>query len=94
MSKVAEQQVNLLEPEEEVHQLKILIKEKDKRIEDLERRVDDMERYSCIDELIISGLETTHQTYARTMAGNKEEQDSPQSQLHSVEKQLITYTAV
>ena len=60
ISKVAKQQANLLDLMEDVRQLKILIKEKDKRVEDLERRVDDMGQYSHIDDLITTGLETTH----------------------------------
>ena len=63
INKVTKQEANILDLMEEVGQLKI--KEKDKRIEDLERRVDEMEQYSHIDNLIISGFKITHQTYAR-----------------------------
>ncbi len=89
ISEVAKQQANLLELMEEVCQQKILIKEKDKRIEDLEQRINDMEQYSCTDDLIISGLETKHRTSAKAMAGDKESKDFPQSELHSLEKQII-----
>ena len=44
ISKVATQQSKLLGLMEEVRELKLAIKEKDKRIGDLERRVDDLER--------------------------------------------------
>ena len=69
--KVAKQQIGLLDLIEGVKQLKAVIKEKDKKIEELERRVDDLEQYTRMEDLVISGLETTHRTYARITAGDK-----------------------
>lgn len=42
LSKVAKQQTDLLDLIEQVQQLKAVIKERDKKIEELERRVDDL----------------------------------------------------
>lgn len=72
LSKVAKQQMGLLELIEEVKQLKTVIKEKDKKTEELERRVDNLEQYTRMDNLVISGLQTTHRTYARIAAGDNE----------------------
>lgn len=69
-----------------------MIKEKDKKIEDLERRVEDLEQYTRMDDLVISGLETTHRTYARITAGDKEDEDAPRDELHSLEQQVIKFS--
>ncbi|ROL43579.1 hypothetical protein DPX16_13510 [Anabarilius grahami] len=76
LSKVAKQQAMLLDLMDEVKQLKNLVKEKDKRIEGLERRIDDLEQNSRMEDLIISGLETTHRTYASTVARDKVGEDA------------------
>lgn len=91
LSKVAKQQVCLLDLIEEVKQLKAVIKEKDKTIEELERRVDDLEQYTRMDDLVISGLETAHRTYARTTAGDKEGEDAPRGELCTLEQQVIKF---
>ncbi len=49
-----------------------------------------MEQYTRMDDLVISGLETTHCTYARAAAaGDKEDEDVPRGELHSREQQVI-----
>ncbi len=65
LSKVAKRQTMLLDLMDEVKQLKNLVKEKDQKIEVLERRVDELEQYTRMEDLIISGLETKHRTYAK-----------------------------
>lgn len=85
ISKVAKQQMGLLDLLEEVRQLKAVIKEKDKKIEELERRVTRM------DDLLISGLETTHHTYARVTAHDKEGEDAPSGELQSLQQFAISY---
>lgn len=37
-----------------------MIKEKDRKMKELERRVDDLEQYARMDNLLISGLKTIH----------------------------------
>lgn len=91
LSKVAKQQMGLLDLIDEVRQLKAVIKEKDKKIEELERRVEDLEQYTSMDDLVISGLETTHRTYAQITAGGKEGEDAPRGELHSLEQQVIKF---
>lgn len=83
ISKVAKQQMGLLDLL--VRQLKAVIKEKDKKIEELERRVTRM------DDLLISGLETTHHTYARVTARDKEGEDAPNGELQSLQQFAISY---
>ena len=43
-------------------------RKKDHKIKAPESRIDDLEQYSRIDDVIITGLVTTHQTYARATA--------------------------
>ena len=91
LSKVAKQQMGLLDLINEVRNLKAVIKDKDKKIEELERRVDDLEQYSRMDDLVISGLETTHRSYARITAGDKEGEEAPRGELHTFEQQVINF---
>lgn len=91
LSKVVKQQVGLLELIDEVRQLKAVIKEKDRKIEELERRVDDLEQYTRMEDLVISGLETKHYSYARITAGDKEGEDAPRGEKLLLEQQVITF---
>ncbi|KAK7888646.1 hypothetical protein WMY93_024206 [Mugilogobius chulae] len=70
-------QKDLLNLIDEVRQLKDTIKEKDKKIEELQRRVDDFEQYTRMEDLVVTGLVTRHRTYARTTAGDKEGENAP-----------------
>lgn len=65
---------------EKVRELKLAIKEKDKRMNDLEPRVDDLEQYSRMGELIIGGPATRHLTYADAATGEKGEDAEPSAQ--------------
>lgn len=71
----------------------VTLKEKDKKKNaDLERRVDDLQQYSRMDDLTVNGLETRHWTYARASARGKEDEDTPQSQLLSLEENQCDFT--
>ncbi len=89
LSKVAKQQTMLLDLMDEVKQLKNLVKEKDQKIEVLERRVDELEQYTRMEDLIISGLETKHRTYASTVARDGEA--ALPEELQTLEKQVIKF---
>ncbi|KAM3599829.1 uncharacterized protein V6R79_012326 [Siganus canaliculatus] len=91
LSKVVKQQVGLLDLIEEIRQLKIVIKEKDKKIEELERRVEDLEQNTRMDDLVISGLETNHYSYARITEGDKEGEDAPRDEKLLLEQQVIKF---
>lgn len=91
LSKVVKQQAGLLDLIEEVRQLKIVIKEKDKKIEELEKRVEDLEQYTRMEDVIISGLKTNHYTYARSTAGDKEGEDAPRAEKDLLEQQVIQF---
>ncbi len=91
LSKVVKQQVGLLDLIDEVRQLKAVIKEKDMKIEDLERRVEDLEQYTRMEDLVISGLETKHYSYARITAGDKEGEDAPRGEKFLLEQQVIKF---
>lgn len=91
LSKVAKQQAMLLDLMDEVKQLKNLVKEKDKIIDGLERKIDDIEQYTRLEDLIISGLETTHRSYARATAGAKDGEEAPTEELQTLEWQVIEF---
>jgi len=44
-----------------------------------------------MDDVVISGLETTHRTYARITAGDNEGEDAPPGKLLSLEQQVIEF---
>lgn len=93
ISTVVKQQKTLMGLMEEIHELKIINKQRDQRIEFLEQRVDDLEQYSRADDLIITGLETKHQCYARVAnpAADQQGEDAPAEELHTLEKQVVQF---
>ena len=58
----------------------------------LENDVDDLEQYSRVDDLLISGLSTTHRSYSSVAAGVRDE-DTPPSEQLSLEKQVLQFFA-
>ncbi len=102
LSKVAKQQTMLLDLMDEVKQLKNLVKEKDKKIEGLERRIDELEQYTRLEDLMdeleqytrmeeISGLETKHRMYASTVARDRDGEDALPEELKMLVKQVIKF---
>lgn len=91
LSKVSKQQTKLMELMDEVKLLKTIIKEKDERIVNLERKVDDLEQYTRMDDIIITGLETRHQTYARAATSIDKGEDAPAHELQTLEEQVIQF---
>lgn len=91
LSKVLKQQTNLMRLIGDIQQLKAIIKEKDEKIEALEKRVEDLEQYTRMDDVVISGLKTTHRTYARITTGDNEGEDAPPGELLSLEQQVIEF---
>ncbi|CAL9705113.1 unnamed protein product [Knipowitschia caucasica] len=93
LSKLAEQQAKLLTLLAEVAELKKIIKEKDVTIGGLERRIDDLEQYTRMEDVIVSGLQTKHRSYARAAAVATMErgEDAPVEELQTLETQVITF---
>lgn len=91
LSTVTSQQKRLLELLDEVKTLKTLLTEKDRKISALEQRVDDLEQYTRREDLVLSGLETRHQTYARATANADTTEDAPQEELQSLEQQVVSF---
>ncbi|XP_061899293.1 stAR-related lipid transfer protein 9 [Entelurus aequoreus] len=90
---VAKQQDTLTELLTEIKMLKNIIKEKDKKIVDLEARIDEIEQYTRMEDLIISGLETKHRTYARVAGTRSKDADkdaeAPADELVTLERQVF-----
>lgn len=93
ISKMTKQQDKLMEITKEVRELREMIQQKDQKIELLQQRVDDLEQYTRAGDLIITGLETHHRTYARATANDKNTQgeDAPLEELQTLERQVVQY---
>lgn len=78
---------------EEIRELKATIKQKDQKMEMLEQRVDDLEQYSRADDIVITGLETKHRSYARAAdpAGDQQGEDALPEELHTLEQQVVQF---
>ncbi|RXN07561.1 zinc finger protein 397-like [Labeo rohita] len=78
---------------EEIRQLKTIIQQKDARIEFLEQRVDDLEQYSRVDDLVITGLDTKHQSYAQAIgpSGDQQGEEAPSEELETLEQQVVRF---
>lgn len=91
LSKVSKQQTKLMELMDEVKLLKTIIKEKNERIMNLERKVDDLEQYTRMEDIIITGLETRQQTYARAVMNVDKSEDAPAHELQTLKQQIIQF---
>lgn len=74
---------------EEVRELKATIKPRDQKIELLEQRIEDLELYSRVSDLIITGLDTKHRSYARDAAREQQGERAPPEELHTLEEQVV-----
>ena len=62
------------------------------KIQVLKQKVEDFEQYSRINDVVISGLKTSHKTYARAVNTNGEDhQDAPETETHTLENQVMTF---
>lgn len=91
ISDVAKKQTELVALMEEVRLLKLGLKEKDKKISELEKRVDDLEQYSRMDDLLISGLEIKPQNYARAVRGAGVGDEATPAEQASLEDQVLRF---
>lgn len=91
ISKVATQQQSLLGLMEEIRKLREIVNQRDKKIEELEQRIDALEVHSRSKDLIITGLETKHRSYARVAAGADEGENAPPEELQSLEQQVLQF---
>lgn len=90
IAKIAKQQNTIMNMMGEIRELKRQNEEKENKIRMLETRVADLEQYSRINDVIISGLETRHRSYASAAAGATNE-DPPDTELISLEQQVLRF---
>ena len=77
---------------QDVKELRRINAEKDKRINELETRIDDLEQYSRKDNIIITGFNYQHLSYARAANPNQEalsHENSTENERVSLEDQVI-----
>ena len=91
MIKICKQQSNLIQLLDEVRELKEQLIQRDKRIEILEQRIDDMEQRSLARDVVITGLDVKHRSYARVTAGLNEGAEAPTEELQTLEQQLLDF---
>lgn len=95
VERIVKQQGMLRTLMDQIKELKSLIKEKDKTIQLLERRVEDLDQHAGLEDVIITGLETKHRSYARvteTGSGVRSGGDEPPvEQQQTLESQVVEF---
>lgn len=86
---ISKEQKLILNLMEDIKELRRQSEEKDKKIAMLEGRLSDLEQYSRVNDVILTGLETKHQTYARVAASERGE--PPEQELHFLEEQVAGF---
>lgn len=66
------------------------IKQRDQVIELLEQRIDDLKDYSHADDLI-TGLDTKHCSHARAAVSDRQGEDAPPEEVHTLEQQVVQF---
>ena len=79
------------ELKEENTRMKAEMQNKDKRIKELEIKTDSLEQYTRSEDFIISGLKTTHLSYANATKQNLPTQLEIQEDDQSLEAQVVTF---
>lgn len=91
ISKVVKQQATLMGLMGEVRELRVMIKQRDQRIELLEQRVDDLEQFTRAEDVTITGLETKHRSYARATVSDTAGEDAPPEEIQTLEDQVVAF---
>lgn len=78
---------------EECNSLRLSCAKKDEKISLLELRVDELEQINRQDDIVITGLKTTHKSWARAVDNTSVENnaDAPLHETESLEKQVIQF---
>lgn len=76
---------------EDVKKLNNLLAQKDEKIAELEKRVNDLEQYTREEDVVISGLKTTHHTYSNVIRGESSEVDLTEGEKQTLEEQVIKF---
>lgn len=79
-----------------IQQLQKHNEEKDKRILELETRVQDLEQYTRIDDLIITGLQTTHRSFSNVVGSSssrdyEERREKTDEEVNKLEDQVVGF---
>ncbi len=96
ISTIVAQQKRIMESMREVQSLRKQNMEKDKRITSLENRVADLKQYSQMNDIIISGLQTRHRTYARATVATDDTTvghgaNASEAERESLEQQVVGF---
>jgi hypothetical protein len=91
---LANQTKNKTELLDKITQLEKKNLEQSEKIWSLEAHIDDLEQYSRADNVIITGFDPRHQTYARVV-GNRdqaeENEDAPSAEQDSLEDKIVSF---
>lgn len=75
---IADQQRTIMGLMKDMQELRMKYEEQQKRINFLETRVADLEQYTCINDVIISGIPLKPTSYAHALKGNQREEGTYQ----------------
>ena len=77
----------------DIKELKLEMKKKDEKIEQLSRRVDELEQYSKKQNIIITGFKTHHKSYARTVHTDEENdnENAPETEIDTLKSRVINF---
>lgn len=91
LTKLTSQTTLLMGLFEEVKQLKLLISNKDKKIDELEQKVNELEQNARQENIVLTGLEVKPRSYKKALTGSETTEDAPQEELLTLEKQVVTF---
>lgn len=89
---IKDKQDKILKLVGEVAQLRVLLEEKDKKIDALEKRVEDLEQYSRINDVVVTGLKIKPRSYALAVSGGSEREPG-ETEERSAEQQVAAFLA-
>lgn len=91
LAKLSSQKTLLMDLVEEIKHLKLIISNKDKKIDELEQKIDELEQNARQDNIVITGLEVKPRSYARVVTGAEATEHASQQELQTLEKQVVSF---
>ena len=92
MSKLTKKQETMEEMMKEIKEIKIAIKERDQRIDDMEKRLQELEQYTRMEDVILTGLSVKPRSYAKAAAESRSDgEDAAPEDQKSLETQVIDF---
>ena len=92
VTSVGEKQTELTQLVAEITELKLLVKEKDEKIIDLQSKVEELQQYTRREDVVINGLDLKARSYSRVVVtGGHVAEDAQPEDLITLEMQVISF---